>query len=176
MSKLYKPDNSKQGNVDKEIAYLIDKINDSDKYYTTSSCAGRIVLIMIPKSGRKDEAEWVFKSHNLVEFENLPLDKFPEEPVWFRQESAIFHVCCKTIEDAQSIVNKAKTAGFKRSGIMATTKRIMVELTSTESIDVPITRKGELLVNEDYIKILINEANKKLKRSRDKVDKFFKLL
>lgn len=177
LSALYKPDFSKKGNVDREIAYLLDKINSLPNYYTTSSCAGRIVLIKIPKRvNRKDEAEWLFTSHKKVKFEDLPLNKFPKETVWFRQESAILHICARSIDTAQELVNNAKFVGFKRTGIMATKKRIMVEMTSTEHMDVPIAMNGKLIVDKDYIKLLVVEANRKLMRSRAKAKKFYYLL
>ncbi|MBR9690434.1 hypothetical protein GOV08_01995 [Candidatus Woesearchaeota archaeon] len=176
LAALYKPDNSKKGNVDLQIKELIDKINSKNNYYTTSSCAGRIVLIMIPKSGRKDHAKWLFTTHDKVSPKDLPLDDFPQDTVWFRQEGAVLHVCCKTVSAAQILVNKAKTAGFKRSGIMATKKRVMIEISSTESIDAPISKDGRLLVDKNYINILVNEANKKLKRNGEKAKKFLESL
>lgn len=177
LNDLYKPDFSKKGNVDKEIAYFIDKINSFPNYYTTSSCAGRIVLIQFPKnSNRKDEAKWLYTTHKKAKFDDLPLKSFPKEMIWFRMEAAILHVCCRTIESAQELVNNAKFVGFKRSGIMATKKRLMVEMTSTEHMDVPISVNGKLIVDKDYIKILVKEANKKLMRSRAKTKKFFDIL
>lgn len=175
---LYKPDNSKKGNVDKEIAFLIDKINSSDKYYTTSSCAGRISIIKIPDSLRKDEADWLFVSHQPITYEELKIDKidWPKEAVWFRYESAILHVACRTIEDAQEFVNVAKFSGFKRSGIMATKKRIIIEVTSTEHMDTIIARNNELIASESYLKILVEEADKKMARNRKKTEKLFKEL
>lgn len=173
MDNLYKPDRSKKGNVDEQISYILDKINSLDDYYTTSSCAGRIVLIKIPRSGKKHEAEWLFTSHDEIKIEDLPLDNFPEETVWLRQESAIFHICCKDLESAQKLVDSSKFIGFKRSGIMATNKRIMVELTSTESMDVPIAKDHKLLVDLNYINYLVNQANQKLRRNREKIKKLF---
>ena len=39
--------------VDSSIIPLLDIINKSDDYYTSSSCAGRIVLIEMPVLGDK---------------------------------------------------------------------------------------------------------------------------
>lgn len=182
LDELYKPDRSKKGGVDMEIAHIINLINEHKDWYTTSSCAGRIDLLRVPDSGRKDQAEWLFVSHSEVKFEELQLglmrikNENIKEQVWFRQEAPIFHIATRTIKDAQNIVDAAKFAGFKRSGIMATNKRIMVELTSTEFMDTIISRDGEILVSDEYIKILVEEANKKLKRARGKAEKLFELL
>ena len=42
---LSKIDKSKKNSIDKNIKSLINIINKSDDYYTTSSCSGRIVLL-----------------------------------------------------------------------------------------------------------------------------------
>lgn len=42
MSKI---DLSKKGSVDEDISDVVAFINDSDNYFTTSSCSGRITLI-----------------------------------------------------------------------------------------------------------------------------------
>ncbi len=177
LDKLYKPDFSKKGSVDEEIKGLVDRINSLKDYYTTSSCAGRAMLIMIPKDQkRKDLAKWLFVSHKPIRFEDLPLKKFPKNTVWLRQESMILHVCCRDLESAQEIIDKAKFVGFKRSGVMATKNRIIVEITGTEKMDIPITNGGKLAVTKNYLRFLANEVNKKMKINMGKMEKFQGLL
>ena len=43
-------------------------------------------------------------------------------------------------------------------------------------MDVPVAVDGKLIVDKEYIKLLVKEANKKLMRSRDKTKKFFDIL
>ncbi len=57
---------------------------------------------------------------------------------------------------------------------MATEKRAVIEITSTEIMDTIIADKGKMLVSENYMKRLILEANKKLKRNFAKIEKFEK--
>lgn len=40
-----KMDFSKKGSIDKDINAVVSFLNDSDNYFTTSSCSGRIILI-----------------------------------------------------------------------------------------------------------------------------------
>lgn len=174
--KLYKKDQSKKGEVDKEIIALVDKINSLKDYYTTSSCAGRIMLIMIPNKKRKDSSKWLFVSHQKIKLESFSLRNLPKDIVWFRQEPMILHVACKTLESAQALVDKAKFCGFKRTGIMSTKKRIMVEIAGTEKIDAPISKEGRLIVDKKYLKVLVLEANKKMTINKNKIEKFYKLL
>ncbi|RLG31761.1 hypothetical protein DRN97_09000, partial [Methanosarcinales archaeon] len=43
--------------ADEEIAPIINRINNFDDFFTTSSCSGRIVLICLPEIGAKREAK-----------------------------------------------------------------------------------------------------------------------
>ena len=62
----------------------------------------------------------------------------------------------------------ARHKGWKKSGIISLGKNI-IELVSTEIIATPIMDKGKIIVSEDYLKILVSEANKKLKQTREKI-------
>jgi len=172
---LKKLDKSKKGAIDKEILPLINLINKKPNYYTTSSCSGRIVLLS-RKSEKKQETRWLFITHkptNLKEIKSA-LKNLPKTAVWFRQEPLILHVAADSIQNAQKIINIARDIGFKRSGIQSTRKKIMAEIASTEILDTIIADKGKLLVNDDYLRILINEANKKLKRTTKKIKELYK--
>lgn len=173
MELLYKPDKSKKGNVDEEIKYLVDYINSLDNYYTTSSCAGRIVLVGIPSDGRKKDAEWIFSSHEIVkEKVNLREINFENLVVNFKQESFILHVCAKTFDDANEMLTIARDVGFKRAGIIATNKRFIIEIMSTENITAPVYDE-KLLIDQEYLDYLINQGNDKMINSRKRVKKFF---
>jgi len=56
---LSKIDKSSKGGFDEKIVKLCEKINRLDNYYTTSSCAGRVV-IMVDKEKKRRES--FFKS------------------------------------------------------------------------------------------------------------------
>jgi len=171
---LEKIDHSKKGSIDKQILSLIKKINSYPDYYTTSSCAGRILLIK--KAEKKHEAEWLLSSHETVTYEEVKekLNELPEKTVWFRMESPIIHLCTRTMEDADKIMLAANKAGLRRTGIISFRKRIVVELFIPEKMDVPISKDKKLLVDEDYLKYIIDLANNKLKKSRKRLKKFEK--
>ena len=59
---LEKKDKSKKSSIDSPILNLVDKINSSKDYYTTSSCSGRIVLLE-KKSDKKQESRWLLIIH-----------------------------------------------------------------------------------------------------------------
>ena len=43
-------------------------------------------------------------------------------------------------------------------------------------MDTIIAKKGKLIVGDSYLKILIEEANKKMKRNKEKIDELYKSL
>ena len=97
MDKIFKPDKSNIGNVDLEIKDLINAINNLDSYYTTSSCAGRIILIDVNKEERKKTAKWIFVTHKPADYDEV-ISKLryhnakESREVWFAQEPLILHV------------------------------------------------------------------------------------
>jgi len=174
---LSKLDKSRKGSVDAKMAKLVAAINKNPDYYTTSSCSGRTILMIVPREGKKWDSEWLFTSHGRTTFTELKksLLKLPEEPVWFKKEGMILHVCCRTIEAASDLADSAVKAGFRRSGIIAK-KRIIAEINDTEKIEVPVSMEGRLLVDDSYIRLLVELANEKQDRTMKKIRKLYKLI
>ncbi len=176
---LAKKDRSDKQSMDRKIKKLCDKINKKKQYYTTSSCAGRVVLIKAQE--KKGPGLFLFRSHNKITLSELKkqLNKIKSKEkgfVYFKQEACILHVACTDLQAAQNLLNKAKFAGWKKSGFIASNKRIVCELMSSEKIELPIINKGEILVSDDYLKLLVQEANKKLEKSWKKIKKLKILL
>jgi len=172
-----KTDKSNIGKWDPKIKSLCEKINKKKEYYTTSSCAGRIVLLK--SSDKKIENAFLFRTHNKITFKELKkaLEKIQyKDLVEFQQSSCILHVACTLLKDAQELVNKAKFAGWKRSGIMSTGRRNMVELHSTETMSFPIMNNSEVLVNEGFLKVVVEQANGKLGRVWEKIERLRDLI
>jgi tRNA wybutosine-synthesizing protein 3 len=175
---LKKDDKSSIGELDEPIKFLCNKINKFPEYYTLSSCSGRIVLI---KNLEKKQANmFVFRSHEKVRLrelkEKLELANKTSESLIFKQEPPILHICCKTIDDAEKLLNKSRLCGWKNSGIMTASGRIVLELRSTEYLALPIMTKGLVLVNDNFIKILLVESNKRLVRGWEKINKLANIL
>lgn len=160
-------DNSPQGFIDEDIKALLDKINANANYETTSSCSGRIVMLV---SQKKDKSEWLFKSHSPVTAEEI-LSNLPEDKVWLMQEPMILHVKCSSFEAAGEMIKRANSAGLKVSGITSV-KNFLVEIRDMNRIDT-ILKKG--LVSEGYIRLLVEEANKKLLETKGKIKRLEKL-
>ncbi|MDD5086354.1 MAG: hypothetical protein PHV16_01250 [Candidatus Nanoarchaeia archaeon] len=175
---LERIDKSKKGSIDDEIKNLVDLINSLKDYYTTSSCSGRIMIINRPESGKKCDVEFFFSSHRKASFSEIKnmLKEIPDEQLWFRQESMIIHIACKTIENAQKILDIASKAGLKHSGIITTRKKIVVEIIGSEQFETIIASNKKLYINEEYLKLLVNEANKKMDLNKKRLSKFYDLV
>lgn len=175
---LSKLDKSHIGSWDKKIAGLCDKINSFENYYTTSSCSGRVILIIDAEKKGKDL--FVFVAHDKIDFEelkeNLDLALKKNKKIKFKFEPCILHIACKTLEDAEKLYEKGKLAGWKKSGIIGMKNGITVELNSTEKLEFPIIQNKKILVSDDFLKIVVDEANKKLGKSWMKIEKLGKLI
>ncbi|XP_030063253.1 tRNA wybutosine-synthesizing protein 3 homolog isoform X2 [Microcaecilia unicolor] len=145
---LSRADLSRKGSVDADIESLVRFINECDAFFTTSSCSGRVTLI----DGRFDEFE--------VKKQNCP---------WL----LVAHQKCQK-DDVHSV---ALNSGFRNSGITIGKKgRTMMAVRSTHGLEVPLSRKGKLLVNEEYIQYLVQIANQKMDENKKRTDRFYSCL
>jgi len=74
------------------------------------------------------------------------------------------------------MVKAAIACGFKNSGLKSLGKKIVVEICSTERLDAPIGRDGNLFCNEEYLRLLIEIANEVFEKSNEKLTRFEKKL
>ena len=172
---LSKLDKSKKRSIDKDIKKLVELINSLPNYFTTSSCSGRILLIE-KKSYKKQDIRFVFAEHKEADFKGVKksLEKLPKNDLWFKQESIIMHICCKTLGDAKSLLSVIRDLGMKRAGIISLSKKIIIEVVGTEAMETVIAKGGKLLVDDCYLENLVKEGNRKLIRNRKKINELYK--
>ena len=171
-------DAKRQGLVDEDIISILDSINSFDDYYTSSSCYGRIVLLEIPEIGDKKNAKWLGKWHRKIKTEEI-LDAFKKAnkgQIWILAQSPIIHVFAKNLESADMLVKTAIGCGFKNSGFKSVRKNIVVEVTSTERLDSPVGKDGELFCDDEYLSLLVDIGNDVIDKSSVKLKKFEKKL
>jgi len=202
---LSKLDKSAKKSWDEKIIGLCNKINKKENYYTTSSCSGRILLMFDSEKKEKGLFIWVkhdlvdlkelkevldeIKSHSqahekgdkkqlnknpgLINFKLIPQRG---QIIKFKQEPCILHVSCKSLDDAKGLLDKAKLAGWKKSGIIASGKRFICELNSTEKLEFPIFRDGKGLVDDFFLKLVIKKSNRNLKKGWTKIKRLRKIV
>ncbi len=190
---LSRKDKSHIGKWDKKIIKLCNKINSLENYYTTSSCSGRIILI--PDKEKKARDLFLERYHDLISFKQLKKDlekiavsssHHPPHPfhkaskikelIKFKLDPCALHVACRDLDSANKLYSKAKLTGWKKSGIIAINKRYVLELNSTERLELPIIDKGKILVDDNFLRILVKRANQKLRNTWKKIRAFEKCL
>lgn len=175
---LSKIDKSSKQDWDKKILSICNKINSLENYYTTSSCSGRVVLMIYQEKKQKDLFCKVY--HELISIGVLEKDlkeickKYKNKSIKFKLDSPILHIACRDMKSAKSLYEKAKIAGWKRIGLIAWEKRIVLEIICTGKLEFPIIGKGKILVNENFLKIIVKQSNSKLKNSWEKIKKLEK--
>ena len=158
---LTKDDKSHEQKWDEKIKGLCDKINSSEDYFTTSSCSGRVTVVRASVEKVKDA--FVFKSHDKACVSDV--EGILDDGLYFRQEPCALHVACRTLEDAQKFLNLARNLGWKKSGIISSGKRFVIELFSTEMIVVPLMKN----MDREFLELVVRDANLKVERTWGKI-------
>ncbi|KAI4081164.1 tRNA-yW synthesizing protein 3 homolog [Homo sapiens] len=145
---LSKADLSRKGSVDEDVVELVQFLNMRDQFFTTSSCAGRILLLDRGINGfevQKQNCCWLLVTHKL---------------------------CVK--DDVHSM---AIDSGFRNSGITVGKRgKTMLAVRSTHGLEVPLSHKGKLMVTEEYIDFLLNVANQKMEENKKRIERFYNCL
>ncbi len=160
-----KLDKSPQGFYDKDIIPLLNIINK--KYHTTSSCSGRITLI---KGVEKGEVEWIYKTHKPASASKIYNLLQQHKQLRFFYEPIIIHIQCKNEYEANELIQLLQSNGFKRACLISF-KNYTVEINDTGKMETILTNKLPLT----YIKLLIKEANKRLKKTKENIKNLEKM-
>lgn len=155
--------------IDECMIPLIKIINSREGYYTTSCCSGRIAIIELDKTGDKLSANFIGKWHFPPDIDDvwravLMCKKYSI----FRFDSPIIHICCKDLEHAKNLIVIAIDSGWKQSFIKSISRKIVVELKTSEVIETPIF-VDKLIVTKEYMGVLIAESCAKLKMGHEKI-------
>ncbi|KAI1883108.1 hypothetical protein AGOR_G00241840 [Albula goreensis] len=178
---LNKIDLSKKGSVDEDIASLVRMLNDSEQYFTTSSCSGRIIVIdgvSDCPDVQKQNCSWLFVTHHKCQKMDVvsALEGSCGDAV-FKFEPFVLHVQCRQLEDAQLLHSVAINSGFRNSGITVGKKgKIIMAVRSTHCLEVPLSHKGQVLVSTEYIDFLVEIANQKMEENLQRIERFFECL
>lgn len=179
---LRKKDKSNKGSLDERIVNLVNKINIKENYFTTSSCSGRIVLIIDEE--KKMPGLFLFRSHKKISFNELKKEltkinnnkNLVNKIIYFKQEPCLLAVSCKDKNSQQKLFNLARNNGWKKSGILSLDKKFLIELISTENIAFPVSKNNKILVNDNFLKIVVKKANYNLERGWEKIERLERLI
>ena len=163
--------------VDEGVIEVLNAFNSHPDIFTTSSCAGRIQLIVLPDIGRKDSVELRKKWHRPVEFQEVKdaitnLEVPPNSIVILQGQSPIFHVSCRTMELAQKFRGIVHSKGWKYSSLITGNEdKWVVEILSASRIDNLLFRDGVIdPPDDDRLKFIIEESNKILIKAQSRLE------
>ncbi len=168
------------GEVDKKVIPLLDIINKTRNFFTTSSCSGRISLSHVPLKGKKKDHKFVAKWHRKVKVEEITENirnvlesrAFPNSVLWLKFESFILHIGCRDLEAAEKLINLCIRLGFKRSGMFRVTPFPFVEVIATDYVAVPVGINNKISVSEDYIGFVVEMLNTRMEENDRKLKRF----
>jgi len=164
--------------IDDKILPILTILNGMEGYYTSSSCAGRIVLLQIPRIGDKQGAVFLGIWHRIISPGEITTAaaNATQGLLWLLAQAPILHIGAQTPQLADTLVKTAVSCGFKNSAMKSTGKKIVIELSSTERLDAPIGRDGRLFCEKEYLHLLTEIANEVIERSQQKLIRFEKNL
>ena len=183
-------DKSPKGSVDAPIRSLVDLINEHPSFATLSSCSGRIALFD-PSSSSADGANgkgsgrWLLVSHEKLDPQHV-LDVVRsastsssttaagdlENALTLRFEPLLLHVAACSLARGQQLLQRALSTGFRESGLIVTPQRVTVAIRSYSlALVVPLAR--QLLLPDDYLTALVEDANRRLQLNLQKLEKLY---
>lgn len=167
---LSKQDKSKKGSIDEAIRPLLELMNSQRDFYTTSSCSGRVYLWT--GSGKKNETTWLRVHHGLIDEDFLKV-KNDSGLIWLRLEPFILHVACRDMAAANNLLERSKKI-YKKSCLLSTTNKIIVEVRGSEFLEMPLYNHGQKLFSGDWIWLrdIINQKMKRIEVGRKRFIKW----
>jgi len=154
--------------ADRQITQLCRFVSKTKGFFTSSSCAGRIILLQLPKNENKLDASFHRKWHRRVKERELwqGISEKTEGELWFKLDAFILHIGANSLENANLILGAMKRAGVKRGGIMvAKDGKFLIELQGTQAMAFPVKKESKILVSGDYMHYALERANKKLAKN-----------
>ena len=166
-----------EGLVDEGVISVINSFNSHPDIFTTSSCAGRIQLIILPDIGRKDSVQLRKTWHRVVTTDDVEgaISEFdiPDNSIVILQaQSPIFHLSCRTMELAIKLRGIVHGQGWKYSSLITgNDEKWNVEILSANRIDNLLFRKGVISPpDKDRLNFIIEESNKILLKAQARLE------
>ncbi|KAG7393676.1 tRNA methyltransferase tyw3 [Phytophthora pseudosyringae] len=185
-------DKSPKGCIDEPIVDMIKTINAHPDYVTSSSCSGRIAVFcgeaatgngndsgtdLITKGGK-----WLVAEHATITLDQLvaalrspDAKSSTSNMIIFKHEPFIMHVVCRDLDAAKELLQWGIASGFRESGVVLGNRKVMCAIrTTANGLEIPLGRSAEhLLVDEEYLRWVVDIANQKFEANKRKTDRLF---
>jgi tRNA wybutosine-synthesizing protein 3 len=163
--------------VDEILIPFLLEVTKIPDVFTSSSCAGRVMLLSTDENESKKISSFHKKYHRKVSFEEIKKDLSENtvHDIWLKTEPFIFHFGCKDYKKAKELLSFSQEFGLKKAGIItAKDGKYILEVTSTQFMALPLKSGNDLLITDDYLKFIIERANKKIEINFERLEKFSK--
>ena len=168
-----------ENKVDIEVLDLIHTVNKFNQYYTTSSCAGRFVLLSKGSFRGKYTSHFVYKTHspplNKVEIQKALTQRF-DSYLYINVEPPTFHIACKTLDDAINLHQLAIDSGIGYSMFKTIKKSIVVEIRGTGMLSIPVGLENKIFISDEYLDYIIKLSTEILSSEQARLKNFEKKL
>ncbi len=163
---------------DREIGYLDPDIwdflmafyNYSEKIFTQSSCSGRVTIVDAEVPWDRKNSSVVYKNHMGISLEDLKdiISKGQVSRLWLIVQGPIVHVYAKDMDTAWNVLQIARNAGFKHSGILVSNyKGILLELRT--GVRMTHLLKNKVDDSAENLSDLVEVANEVLRKGKEKM-------
>ncbi len=160
------------GYLDPGVREILEAIFSIEGYYPTSSCIGRVVAVDAPTPWGRRDSHIVFKKHS--EITAREVEELLETPVlytlWLIASGPIFHIMARTPRHALELLRRAREAGFKHSGLLASSRRgYLVELVTGIWLDIPLKSQKGVLISRSEVGSIVEIVNRALREGRERL-------
>lgn len=180
---LSKCDKSFKASIDEPIVTLVDTINASKDFFTTSSCSGRIMLIREGDlAKRKNGASFTFVSHDLVSSDAyqgmFDMCSGIEGNVFLKLEPLILHIESRTLDLGIKLLHRLKRESeFKHTCIVsAANDKFIVCVKAMVKMEVPVVYNSELIIDFSLMQRYLDIANIRMKENFAAISKLTMLM
>lgn len=163
------------GYLDPGAEEVLRMLNTPPLLFTTSSCVGRITVIEGEEHWSRKRARVVYKTHDFITVQELKkVMTRGFSTLWLKVSGPIVHLRTPRLSCALYVLVVARRHGFKHSGVVSRHPRLgyTFEVMSSLQMIAPLRLRGADIVDESKLDLLVLEANKLLKASREKLVSF----
>jgi len=168
------------GYLDEDILPVLIELFLRPLSFSISSCSGRITLSDSTMPWAREETSVIFKKHKPVRLDEILeiYDKPVVRNLWLVVAGPILHVSSATLREALTVLNIARSSGFKHSGILSfsTKKGIITELRTGIRLTQLLKTPDKTIVPKECLDKLIEQANMMLIEGKRKLDKLLQEL
>ena len=138
----------------------------------------------------KGRGKWIFVTHDILPnlgeqiieslkqagTQRLQTIETNSSPITFKYEPPLLHIAASSLAAGKKLLHLAKsTCAMRESGLVVTDQRITVEIRTTGTLMcLPLLVQSKSLTpNEDYLKVLADLANERMKQNTLLLDKLY---